>query len=106
MTVSRRIISQIRFDDLVFRMGGDEFLVLLNLTSAPNKTSAIKGIANKIYNAVSRPIETKYFNTSVGLSMGCGLYPDQESNIKSLIKLADQAMYSAKQSGKGIEYVK
>ena len=103
--VSQRIVSHLRFDDLVFRMGGDEFLVLLNLTSAPNKTSAIKGIANKIYHAVSSPIETERFCESVGLSMGCGIYPDQESNIESLIKLADQAMYSAKQSGKGVEYV-
>ena len=103
--VSRRILSQIRFDDLVFRMGGDEFLVFLNLTPAPDKSAALRYIVTKIYNAVSSPIQTKNINASVGLSMGCGLYPDQGDDIELLIKLADQAMYSAKKSATGIEYI-
>jgi len=106
VTISKRIESIIRLADIVFRIGGDEFLVFINLTSVSNRNEAINTIANNIYRCVTLPIETENFNESVGLSMGCGLYPDQESNIKALISLADKAMYSAKDKGKKIEYAK
>ena len=103
--VSERINSCIRFDDIAFRLGGDEFLILLNLTNALDKTGLINRIAEKIYRKVIRPIEIGKTSLEVGFSAGCGIYPEDQSDLMTLVDMADKAMYSAKGTDKYIAHV-
>jgi diguanylate cyclase (GGDEF)-like protein len=103
--VSNRINGCIRFDDIAFRLGGDEFLILLNLTNALDKTELLNHIAEKIHWEVTRPIETEQTNIKVGLSAGCGIYPEDESDLMRLVNMVDKAMYSAKETGTHIANV-
>jgi len=103
--VSKRINGCIRYDDIALRMGGDEFLVLLNLTNIHNKAESVNQIAENIHSEVIRPIETKHTNIKIGLSAGCGLYPKDENNLMKLIDMVDKAMYTAKETGEHITNV-
>lgn len=103
--VARRIQASVRFDDVVFRLGGDEFLIFLNMNDMENRETAILNIAEKIKQEVVQPITTQNADVSVGVSMGCSLYPDHSTNLEELINLADKAMYSAKKEGAGIKII-
>jgi len=103
--VSNRIKGSIRFDDIVFRMGGDEFLVFINLNNILDKRETIRNIAVKIQQEVTKPLETEYANISVGLSAGCGIYPENDSDMMKLVAKTDKAMYSAKKTGIHISFV-
>ncbi len=97
-TVAARLRKFVRDSDLVARMGGDEFLIILNQTKNIAMTCAI---AQKIIDAQQEPIEIQP-NTfeKVSISIGIAVYPDHGDNELSLCKHADQAMYSVKRQGK------
>lgn len=97
--VASRINGCIRFDDIVFRMGGDEFLILLNLTTAKDRARLVHNITEKIHHEVAKPIALEQATMQVGLSAGCGIYPDNESDLMRLVTKVDRAMYSAKRAG-------
>lgn len=95
--VSQRLKDTIRGSDTVARVGGDEFIFVLNeIGSDENAAFA----ATKIIVALSRPFELKGQHCQVGGSIGISIYPDASEDSEVLIKQADDAMYLAKQSGK------
>jgi len=95
--VSKRLKANIRGSDTVARVGGDEFIFILNeIGSDENAAFA----ANKIISALASPFELKGQQCHVGGSIGISIYPDAAASPETLIKLADNAMYLAKQSGK------
>lgn len=85
----------------VYRMGGDEFIVLV---SSVNSKQDIEDIAMKIMKSFERgfPIQNMMIHTTV--SAGIAMYPDHGHTIDELVKGADIAMYKAKDGGKG-QYV-
>jgi diguanylate cyclase (GGDEF)-like protein/PAS domain S-box-containing protein len=94
---SLRLKEVIRESDTVARVGGDEFIFVLNeIGSAENAAS----IAKKIIAALSEPFELNGQQCKIGGSIGISIYPDGAANPETLIKQADDAMYLAKQSGK------
>jgi diguanylate cyclase (GGDEF)-like protein/PAS domain S-box-containing protein len=95
--VSKRLKEAIRASDTVARVGGDEFIFILNEIGADENAALT---ANKIITALSEPFELKGQPCHVGGSIGISLYPDNSNETKILIKQADDAMYLAKQSGK------
>jgi diguanylate cyclase (GGDEF)-like protein len=95
--VTRRIKDTIRGDDTVARLGGDEFAVLLSGLRAAEEYSAS---LNRLLEAISQPIEIKSKLFEVSASIGVALYPNDDHDADTLLRHADQAMYSAKQSGK------
>jgi len=103
--VSNKIKGCVRFDDIVFRLGGDEFVILMNLTEITDKRATLKTICEKIHHEVSRPIKTHEHEIIIGLSAGCGLYPENSASLKELINLADKAMYSSKKSGQTVTFI-
>ncbi|MEN8168714.1 MAG: diguanylate cyclase [Pseudomonadota bacterium] len=95
--VSRRVQAAIRREDVVARMGGDEFTVILNeLTQADDAEK----IADKIIHAVNQPIECNGVNCCASISIGISYYPANGTTPDTLIRHADDAMYDAKAAGK------
>ena len=95
--VSKRLKDAIRASDTVARVGGDEFIFVLNVIGSDGDAALM---ANKIIMALSDPFELKGQRSHVGGSIGISLYPEGSQDPETLIKQADNAMYLAKQSGK------
>jgi len=95
--VSKRLKETIRASDTVARVGGDEFVFVLN-DIGTHESAAL--IASKIIVALSEPFEFRGQRSHVGASIGISIYPDDSDDTETLIKQADEAMYLAKQSGR------
>lgn len=90
--VSSRILSVISSNDLLARMGGDEFSLLLPKIDG----ELIVSIADRIIACCDVPILYEGSNILAGLNIGVALYPEHEQQAGPLQKCADMAMYLAK----------
>jgi len=94
---SRRLRSCIRDSDVLARMGGDEFtLILLDVTGIND----VAYIAEKIIRSLNKPFCLQGNTCSVGASIGISMYPTDGQSAEELIKCADTAMYRAKETGR------
>ena len=93
--ISQRLILSVREADIVARIGGDEFVVLL-LDSDGSQIN----IAEKIIDQISRTFEIQGHEISVGISIGISRFPVNGDDLASLVKSADAAMYAAKRTGR------
>ena len=91
-----RLRRRVRRDDLVARLGGDEFVVALPGMEAGN----VARIAEGILDAFTTSFNVQEESLRIGSSIGVSMYPEDAHDIDTLVKLADQAMYEVKQSGK------
>lgn len=96
--VGQRLRRCVRGDDMLARFGGDEFCVILN--HAANRAK-VKMVANRILTTLSEPYIRDGITLHIGVSIGIGIYSAEIEDSESLLKQADEAMYSVKQSGKG-----
>ena len=94
--VARRITACLRASDTVGRVGGDEFLVLLN--EIPSHGDALV-VAEKIRVALHRPFELAGHTLQIASSIGIAICPDHGIETQQLIRHADEAMYGAKRDG-------
>lgn len=94
--VAQRVANCVRDTDTVARMGGDEFVVLLNGTTRPRGAMTV---AEKILTALRRPFELTEGPMSVAASIGVAIHPDHGEDAQHLVREADQAMYAAKKAG-------
>ncbi len=81
---------------LAFRLGGDEFLAVVNL----NKTPDVKTIAEELSQSLLAPIVIDGITNNIGVSMGLAKFPQDSADLTGAINNADIAMYHAKRSGK------
>jgi diguanylate cyclase (GGDEF)-like protein/PAS domain S-box-containing protein len=95
--VARRLTMQMREDDTIARLGGDEFSVILEDTSDIDKVSLV---ATKILSTFETPLEIDGNRLPVTTSIGISIYPDDGTDVATLMKNADIAMYRAKENGK------
>jgi diguanylate cyclase (GGDEF)-like protein/PAS domain S-box-containing protein len=95
--VSRQLVACVRESDTVARMGGDEFVILLPIIDDEND---VKSVADKILEAIAKPIKVEKLNLHVTCSIGIAIYPKHGRDEKLLVINADMAMYQAKKSGK------
>ena len=95
--VARRLTDCTRADDIVFRLGGDEFLALL--PEIDNDTNA-GDVARHMSKCVNRPYHVNGLQLSVSPSVGISIYPRDGEDIDTLVNNADSAMYQAKQEGR------
>ncbi|SFL10439.1 PAS domain S-box-containing protein/diguanylate cyclase (GGDEF) domain-containing protein [Paenibacillus sp. 1_12] len=99
--VAARLLECVKPDDILARMGGDEFTMILpdlSVDRDANKT------ANMILMTLNQPFVLNGHEVSIGASIGISLYPIHGEDAQSLMKHADNAMYKAKESGKN-QYV-
>ena len=96
-TTAQRLRDVLREDDAIGRIGGDEFLIVLeDVTSAED----IAPIAEKIIDALRLPMTFDRNEISVSASLGISLYPEDGKSAEVLMRNADAAMYSAKEQGR------
>lgn len=95
--VSKILIECVRTSDTVSRLSGDEFTVIVRNIDDKND---IITIASKIIEKLSKPIVINQISLNIGSSIGASIYPDDAQEIDKLIKIADSAMYKAKENGK------
>ncbi len=99
--IAERLRESIRKSDHVFRLGGDEFTIILN--ALHNMTDIVK-IAQKIRDAVAQPCLIQEHSLYVTISLGISLYPDDGGDVENLVKKADMAMYAAKEEKEGYRF--
>ncbi len=97
VSIARRLVASVRSSDTVSRQGGDEFVILL--TSIAHAEDVALS-ANKILTSISMPHRVKEHDLQITVSLGIGVYPDDGTDAESLVKSADIAMLSAKESGR------
>jgi diguanylate cyclase (GGDEF)-like protein/PAS domain S-box-containing protein len=95
--VAVRMTDRVRASDLVGRIGGDEFVVLLR--DVPDPSCALR-VAEELRAALSQPFAIDGLTLSISASIGIALYPDHGADAIELARHADDAMYQAKQSGR------
>lgn len=94
---AKRITSSVRDTDTVARMGGDEFTVILNNGRSLDN---VDRVARKIIDVIDSPFLLHGKSCSVSVSIGISFYPLHGETPDDLVKIADSAMYQAKQCGK------
>ncbi len=97
INIAQRIQQTIRGGDTVARMGGDEFVVLLlGLERGDECSMALE----RLLSVISGPIYVGGKDFVMGASIGVSIYPLDDEHPDTLLRHADQAMYTAKQSGR------
>ncbi|MCB1800456.1 MAG: EAL domain-containing protein [Gammaproteobacteria bacterium] len=96
--LTRRLNQRLRGDDTFGRLGGDEFLIILDQTERPEDAAKI---ARELIELLDEPFVLPagneiYISASIGISM----YPDDGEVASQLIQHADAAMYQAKEQGR------
>jgi diguanylate cyclase (GGDEF)-like protein len=94
---AERIRRAVREADLLFRMGGDEFTVLLEDVRGPEEAAMVAG---RVLEAIAEPLQVQHHEISVSASIGIALYPRDDTVGERLLKSADTAMYRAKELGR------
>lgn len=105
--VAERLINCVQEQDIVARLGGDEFLIFMQPNENKSNNDIVTSIiSSRIIRTISQPFKINLEKSnvctivSVTVSIGIALYPEHSTDIKELIKLADQSMYKAKSLGK------
>ena len=94
--VAKRLTCSIRENDMVFRQGGDEFIIILHDIDQ----ATVIEVATRIIEALQEPATIDNYDIFTTPSIGISLYPEDGTSVESLIKHADAAMYQAKKAGK------
>lgn len=94
---SQRLLEKIRSEDTLARLGGDEFVIILNEI---NNTRDVTFIVDNIVSSFEEPFKLSNYEVNTTVSVGVCLYPNDGSDVDSLMKAADAAMYKAKEVGR------
>ena len=98
-TTAKRISRIVSSSDLVSRLGGDEFTVIVQNT---NRASDVEAIANRIIKSIAAPMQIEGQEVYVGVSIGMSLAPTDSTDADELFCFADTAMYVAKTNQQGL----
>ncbi len=96
--VARRISATVRDSDVVSRLGGDEFIVVLSEIASSQDASIV---AQKLLDAIHAVILVENHKLYVSGSIGISQFPADGDSVDDLIRHSDSAMYHAKESGRG-----
>ena len=96
-TVAQRIRATMRSTDVVVRMGGDEFVVILK---GVKSTDQVNEAAGRINHALAAPMVVDGRTIVTTVSIGVALYPHDGTDMGELLRHSDTAMYQAKDRGR------
>lgn len=96
--MSRRLVDCLRESDTIARMGGDEFIMLVEEinTHADALTSA-----QRVLQQIEKPFIIQGYDIRISASIGISIFPDHGEDDDALVTCADQALYRSKEKGKG-----
>ena len=97
ITVTTRFKIAMREKDTIARIGGDEFIILIEEIE---DASDIDQVISKVLNVFKEEVVIYQHSFKLSASIGVAIYPDDGRNIEDLIKNADTAMYQAKDAGR------
>ncbi len=106
--VTRNLVQELRGEDILARVGGDEFVLLLANMESPEACSQA---LDRLLMAVAKPVVLEQaaisvsVSVSVTASVGVTLHPQDNSDADTLLRHADKAMYIAKESGRNRYYL-
>ena len=95
--LATRLRTTLREGDVIGRMGGDEFVVLIEEFV---EAAQVAEVAKKVLETLARPFQLQGRECEVTASLGISLYPEDGKDAQTLLKSADIAMYLVKQQGK------
>ena len=96
-SLARTLVGTVRSSDTVARIGGDEFVVVLETLGGRQDA---KDVADKILHEVARPFTVDGQEVKLTVSIGVSFHPDNAGDAEILLRAADYAMYLAKGQGK------
>lgn len=96
-TVGQRLLSSVRESDTVARMGGDEFVIVM---PEFHTIRDVERCGEQIIRNASQPVEISGGRISLTLSVGVAVFPENGGTAEELLRNADAAMYSVKNSGR------
>ena len=99
--ISKRLTDNVRQEDCVARMGGDEFIIILTELDGDIDRAAEKARkgAENIRDYLSAPCKIDGYEMHITPSIGVSLFPNQDKGTDDILKQADAAMYKAKGAG-------
>lgn len=95
--VAGRLVAILRTTDIICRIGGDEFVVIVE---PADDSSEMASVARKILAVLAEPFDLEGHQLYVSASIGVSLYPFDAHDVATLTRNADTAMYHAKHQGK------
>ncbi len=95
--VAERLSACVRGSDTVARVGGDEFVVVVEEIGRLSEAALV---ARKIIDVLSRPFDYEGNKCTIGASVGGALFPDDGESMDDVCKAADIAMYQVKRAGR------
>ncbi len=95
---SKRLLKQLRTDDTLARISGDEFLIIID---SPINIESISLIAEKLIASLANPFLVDGEDIFISMSIGISVYPADTESVDNLLEYADVALYNAKLEGKG-----
>jgi diguanylate cyclase (GGDEF)-like protein len=94
--VAQRLTTAVRQNDTVARIGGDEFVIILETAQGAR---AADTVAQHVHRALGRPLTLEHRRVRVTVSIGISMYPQHGEDVDTLLRAADSAMYRAKKEG-------
>jgi diguanylate cyclase (GGDEF)-like protein len=95
---AERMLKSVRNGDIVARIGGDEFVILLSAISAPGNAA---GLAERLIQNISEGILVDGREVFIGTSIGIKMIEEVGGNVQELLRHADLALFRSKESGRG-----
>ncbi|MCJ2009367.1 EAL domain-containing protein [Methylobacterium sp. J-092] len=96
---AKRMLTELRPTDTLARVGGDEFVVVLSGTRAPQQVAEV---GSRLIASLRRPFQLDDHRVEIGASAGVALYPGDGSTAETLLRAADTALYQVKDEGRGV----
>jgi diguanylate cyclase (GGDEF)-like protein len=95
--VAARLQDRVRESDTLARLSGDEFTIIL---SSLNKAEEGGTVAKALLDYLATPFDIEGHQLMICASIGISVYPDNATDVSTLMRQADTAMYAAKRNGK------